>query len=84
MLNPMLQQLQSRNPFELIQQFNEFKRSMSISQSYALGMVYNNPLHRNALDQIGLAGAINCMFRKYRGLYRKYRHSDTSYHSWYL
>ena len=29
MLNPMLQQLQSRNPFELIQQFNEFKRSMS-------------------------------------------------------
>ena len=29
MLNPMLQQLQSRNPFELIQQFNQFKASMS-------------------------------------------------------
>lgn len=29
MLNPMLQQLQSRNPIELIRQFNEFKASMS-------------------------------------------------------
>ena len=28
MLNPMLQQLQSRNPFELIQQFNQFKQQM--------------------------------------------------------
>ena len=29
MLNPMLQQLQSRNPFELIQQFNQFKQQMA-------------------------------------------------------
>ncbi len=30
-----------------------------IEQSYVLGVVYNNPLGRNALDQIGLAGAVN-------------------------
>ncbi len=30
-----------------------------ISQSYVLGGVYNNPLNRNALDQIGFAGAVN-------------------------
>ena len=30
-----------------------------IRQSYVLGGVYNNPLNRNALDQIGFAGAVN-------------------------
>lgn len=30
-----------------------------IDQSYVLGMVYNNPLDRNPLDQIGFAGAYN-------------------------
>lgn len=30
-----------------------------IRQSYVLGGVYNNPLNRNALDQIGLAAAVN-------------------------
>ncbi len=31
----------------------------TIRQSYALGMVYNNPLNRNPLDQIGIAAAYN-------------------------
>ena len=31
----------------------------TIKQSYVLGGVYNNPLNRNALDQIGLAVAMN-------------------------
>lgn len=31
----------------------------TINQSYVVGMVYNNPLNRNALDQIGLAYAYN-------------------------
>ncbi len=30
-----------------------------IRQSYVLGGVYNNPLNRNALDQIGIAAAVN-------------------------
>lgn len=30
-----------------------------IDQSWVLGMVYNNPLDRNPLDQIGFAGAYN-------------------------
>lgn len=30
-----------------------------IDQSWVLGMVYNNPLNRNPLDQIGFAGAYN-------------------------
>ncbi len=30
-----------------------------IRQSYVLGGVYNNPLNRNVLDQIGFAGAVN-------------------------
>lgn len=30
-----------------------------INQSWVLGMVYNNPLDRNPLDQIGFAGAYN-------------------------
>lgn len=31
----------------------------TIQQSYAIGSVYNNPLGRNALDQIGFATAVN-------------------------
>ena len=31
----------------------------TINQSYVLGAVYNNPLDRNPLDQIGLAFAYN-------------------------
>ena len=30
-----------------------------VDQSYVLGMVYNNPLDRNPLDQIGFAAAYN-------------------------
>lgn len=30
-----------------------------IKQSYALGVILNNPLNRNSLDQIGFAGAVN-------------------------
>ena len=39
----------------------------SIKQSYALGMVLNNPLKRNALDQIGLAGAVNKLNKPVNG-----------------
>ena len=31
----------------------------TIQQSYVIGSVYNNPLGRNALDQIGFATAVN-------------------------
>ncbi|MGN0919888.1 MAG: carbohydrate porin [Alphaproteobacteria bacterium] len=37
------------------------------SQSYVLGAVYNNPFHRNSLDQIGLAAAINKLNRSVNG-----------------
>ncbi len=35
------------------------KGFFGIKQSYVLGGVYNNPLNRNALDQIGMAVAVN-------------------------
>lgn len=38
-----------------------------IKQSYVLGGVYNNPLNRNALDQIGFATAINKLNRTVNG-----------------
>ncbi|MEE6207282.1 MAG: carbohydrate porin [Alphaproteobacteria bacterium] len=37
---------------------------VSIKNSYVVGMVYNNPLNRNALDQIGLAYAYNDLNEK--------------------
>lgn len=36
-----------------------------IKQSYTLGMVYNNPFNRSALDQIGLSGAFNRVNKGY-------------------
>lgn len=41
--------------------------SESIKQSYVLGAVYNNPLGRNTLDQIGFATAINKMNKDVNG-----------------
>ncbi len=38
-----------------------------IKQSYSLGMVYNNPLDRNPLDQIGFAGAVNKLNKEVNG-----------------
>lgn len=38
-----------------------------IKQSYVLGTVYNNPLNRNALDQIGFAAAINKLNKNVNG-----------------
>ena len=38
-----------------------------IKQSYVLGGVYNNPLNRNPLDQIGLAGAVNKLDKEVNG-----------------
>ncbi len=38
-----------------------------IKQSYSLGLVYNNPLNRNALDQIGFAGAVNKLNQEVNG-----------------
>ncbi len=39
--------------------------SMPITQSYVIGGVYNNPLNRNPLDQIGLAVAYNKVSKEY-------------------
>ena len=39
----------------------------TIKQSYSIGTVYNNPLNRNALDQIGLAGAVNKLNKRING-----------------
>lgn len=41
--------------------------SETIKQSYVLGAVYNNPLNRNALDQIGFAGAVNKLNKSVNG-----------------
>lgn len=41
--------------------------SASIKQSYVMGAVYNNPLNRNALDQIGIAGAMNKLNKSANG-----------------
>lgn len=38
-----------------------------IKQSYVVGGVYNNPLNRNSLDQIGLALAVNRLNKKVTG-----------------
>ena len=39
----------------------------TIKQSYVLGGVYNNPLGRNPLDQIGVAVAVNKLNKKVNG-----------------
>jgi hypothetical protein len=41
--------------------------SETIKQSYVFGGVYNNPLGRNPLDQIGLAVAVNKLNKKING-----------------
>ena len=38
---------------------------LPLKQSYTLGMVYNNPFDRNALDQFGLSGAFNRVNKNY-------------------
>ena len=38
-----------------------------VRQSYVLGGVYNNPFNRNALDQIGLAAAVNKLDKNVNG-----------------
>ena len=43
------------------------KSLSSIKQSYVLGGVYNNPLNRNSLDQIGFAAAINKLNQSVNG-----------------
>ena len=39
--------------------------AMPVSQSYVVGGVYNDPMNRNSLDQIGLAMAYNKVDKKY-------------------
>ena len=43
------------------------KTPESAKQSYVLGAVYNNPFHRNSLDQIGVATAFNKLNRPING-----------------
>ncbi len=51
--------------FSVFARINEVSGSVeSIRQSWVLGGVYNNPLNRNALDQIGLAYAYNKLDEK--------------------
>ncbi len=51
--------------FSLFARLNEVSGSVeSIRQSWVLGGVYNNPLNRNSLDQIGLAYAYNKLDEK--------------------
>lgn len=40
----------------------------SIKQSYVAGVVCNNPFRRNALDQIGIAGAVNKLSQTANGV----------------
>lgn len=54
-----------------------------IEQSYVLGMVYNNPLNRNELDQIGFAYALNKINQDIVGLpSRKFENVVEAYWSW--
>lgn len=39
----------------------------TVKQSYMLGVVCNNPFNRNALDQFGLAGAVNKLNKSVNG-----------------
>jgi len=56
----------------------------TISSSYAAGIVYNNPLNRNSLDQIGLAYAYNKIDEKAVGetLYHKAEQVVEAYWTW--
>jgi len=53
-----------------------------ISQSYVIGGVYNNPLNRNSLDQIGLAYALNKINQPVVGPSRKFENVVESYWAW--
>lgn len=51
--------------------------AMPIKQSYVLGGVYNNPLNRNPLDQIGFAVAYNKVNKGYYDSTEKMRNFET-------
>jgi hypothetical protein len=57
---------------------------ITIKQSYVAGLVYNNPLDRNALDQIGLAYAYNRLDAKAVGenIYHKAEQVIEAYWAW--
>ena len=57
---------------------------ITTNQTYALGMVYNNPLNRNSLDQIGLAYAYNKVDEKAVGAetYHKAEQVIEAYWAW--
>lgn len=57
---------------------------ISTNQTYAAGMVYNNPLERNELDQIGLAYAYNKIDEKAVGskTYHKAEQIVEAYWAW--
>lgn len=57
---------------------------ISTNQTYAAGMVYNNPLDRNELDQIGLAYAYNKIDEKAVGskTYHKAEQIVEAYWAW--
>ena len=57
---------------------------ITTNQTYAAGMVYNNPLNRNELDQIGLAYAYNKIDEKAVGskTYHKAEQVVEAYWAW--
>lgn len=60
--------------FSVFARLNEVSGSVeSIRQSWVLGGVYNNPLNRNSLDQIGVAYAYNKLDEKAVGTALKHK-----------
>ncbi|MBO7243954.1 MAG: carbohydrate porin [Alphaproteobacteria bacterium] len=58
------------------------KALTGFNQSYMLGAVYNNPLNRNALDQIGFAYAFNKIDKEVMQSQRKFENVLEGYWSW--
>lgn len=57
---------------------------VTVRQSYAVGLVYNNPLNRNSLDQLGVAYAYNKIDEEAVGepIYHKAEQVVETYFNW--
>lgn len=58
------------------------KALTGFNQSYVIGGVYNNPLNRNSLDQIGLAYALNKIDKEVMNAPRNWENVLEAYWSW--
>lgn len=59
--------MQNFGKWGVFTRINGVSKDEPIKQSYALGTVYNNPLGRNALDQIGVAVVLNKLNKSVNG-----------------